>query len=263
MFFYLSKILWFFANPANLLLMALCLGAVLVYRRRDRWGRRLLALSAVMAVVVTFVPVGANMILVLENRFPVVEKPPETVDGIIVLGGVVNELVTKARGQVSIGGAVERLTEFASLSKRYPSAKLIFTGGSGKLLSQDVKEGDAVDPLLEALGVDRDRVMIDNRSRNTHENAQYSMELGDPLPGETWLLVTSAFHMPRSMGVFRKAGWDVLAYPVDFNLQGKTIYLAEFSFITGLVQLTAATHEWLGLAFYRLTGRTDALFPGP
>lgn len=263
MFFYLSKILWFFADPGNLLLIALCLGAVLVYRRRDWIGRRLVSLAALLAIVATVVPIGSNLMIVLENRFPIPGEPPENIDGIVVLGGVVNELVTRARGQVSIGGSIERLTEFAALSKQYPKAKLVFTGGSGKLLSQDVKEGDAVGPLLRQLGVDPDRLLIDNQSRNTFENAAMTLELAKPHPDETWLLITSAFHMPRSVGVFRKAGWNIIPYPVDFYYTGEPVFVPGFSFLGGLNALSSATHEWLGLIFYWLTGKTDSLFPGP
>ncbi|MBT5561067.1 MAG: YdcF family protein [Rhodospirillaceae bacterium] len=263
MFFYLSKIFWFFANPGNVLLIVLCLGAALVFRRRDKLGRRLLAIAAVLSLIVAVVPIGVNLIIVLENRFPVVHQLPEKVDGIIVLGGVVDEVVTKSRGQISIGGAVERLTEFASLSKKYPNAKLVFTSGSGKLLTQDIKEGDAVGPSLEGLGVDINRVQIENQSRNTYENAVMSKQLVNPDPAETWILITSAFHMPRTVGIFRQVGWKALPYPVDFQFTNEFLFTLTFNLIGGYGLLSQAIHEWLGLIFYRLTDKTDSLFPGP
>ncbi|NQU58073.1 MAG: YdcF family protein, partial [Rhodospirillales bacterium] len=263
MFFYLSKIFWFFADPGNVLLIALCLGAALVFRRRDKLGRRLLALAALSSFLIAVVPIGENLLIVLENRFPVVQTLPDEVDGIIVLGGVVNEVVSKSRQQISIGGAVERLTEFAALSKKYPYAKLVFTSGSGKLLTQNIKEGDAVGPLLLALGVDMNRVQIENQSRNTYENAVMSKQLVNPAPDETWVLITSAFHMPRTVGIFRQAGWKVLPYPVDFNFQGAPVYTPTFNLLGGFGYLSRAIHEWLGLGFYWLTDKTDSLFPGP
>lgn len=263
MFFYLSKIFWFFTDPGNVLLIALCLGAVLVFRRRDKLGRRLLAVAAIVSLFVAIVPIGENLLIVLENRFPVVRNLPGKVDGIIVLGGVVNEVVSRSRGQISIGGSVERLSEFAVLSKKYPLAKLVFTSGSGKLLTQDIKEGDAVGPLLADLGVDMDRLIIESQSRNTYENALMSKQLVDPAPGETWILVTSAFHMPRTVGIFRQAGWPVLPYPVDFHFRSEYNFVPTFNMLGGFGYLSRAIHEWLGLAFYRLTGKTDELFPGP
>jgi uncharacterized SAM-binding protein YcdF (DUF218 family) len=263
MFFYLSKIFWFFADPGNVLLIALCLGAALVFRRRDKLGRRLLALAAGMSLFIAVVPIGQNLLIVLENRFPVARNLPDKVDGIIVLGGILNEVITKSRGQISIGGAIERLTEFAALSKKYPLAKLVFTSGSGKLLSQNIKEADMVGPLFVSLGIDVDRVIIENQSRNTYENAQMSKQLLNPDPDETWIVVTSAFHMPRTVGVFRQAGWRVLPYPVDFNFTGEPAFAPTFNMISGFRYLSRAVHEWLGLVFYWLTDKTDSLFPGP
>jgi len=263
MFFYMSKIFWFFIDPGNLLLMALCLGAILIYRRRDRFGRWLLSFTALMALIIAILPIGRNFIVVLENRFPIVQTLPEKVDGIIVLGGVVDEVVSKARGQISVGGAVERLTNFAALSKQYPGAKLLFTSGSGKLLSQDFKEGDVVGPLLADLGVDMERLIIESQSRNTYENAQLSKRLVQPLPGETWILITSAFHMPRSVGIFRQVGWDVIPFPVDFHLNGDFDFAPTFNLVGGTKSLSLAIHEWLGLFVYWLTDRSDAFFPGP
>lgn len=263
MFFYMSKIFWFFADPGNVLLIALCLGSLLIYRRRDKLGRWLVSFAALMAILIAIVPVGTNLRLLLENRFPIVEELPEKVDGIIVLGGVVDEVVTVARGQMSIGSAVERLTEFAKLSNKYPEAKLVFTSGSGKLLTQNIKEGEVVGDLLRTLGVDMSRLIVESNSRNTYENALMSMELVEPKPDETWVLITSAFHMPRSVGIFRKLGWNVLPYPVDFYLQGDEHFEISFNLIGGLNSFSGGLHEWLGLAFYWLTDKTDTLFPGP
>jgi uncharacterized SAM-binding protein YcdF (DUF218 family) len=263
MFFYISKVFWFFIDPSNLLLMALCLGTLLIYHRRERLGRRLLSFTAVMAVIIATVPIGHNLLVVLENRFSAVQTLPGKIDGIIVLGGVVDEVLTKARGKISIGGAIERLTSFAALSKRYPNAKLLFTGGSGKLLSQTIKEGDVVGSLLVDLGVDVERLIIENQSRNTHENALLSKQLVQPLSGEIWILITSAFHMPRSVGVFRQAGWDVIPFPVDYHLKGDLGLVLTFNLVGGMSFLSRAIHEWLGLLIYWLTDRSDAFFPGP
>ncbi len=263
MFFYLSKILWFLANPGNILLITLVVGVVLLGGRRARAGRVALVLCALTAVFMATVPVGKAMIMTLENRFPINQKLPDRVDGIITLGGVVNEIVTKSRGQISVGGGISRLLEFATLAKRYPNAKLVFTGGSGKLLSQDIKEADVLEPLLAILGMDPNRVIYENKSRNTYENATLTKSLINPGPDETWVLVTSAFHMPRSMGVFRKAGWQIIPYPVDYAYAADATLTPFFDLPGGLVRLAAGLHEWLGLVFYRLTGKTDHIFPAP
>ena len=263
MFFYLSKIFWFFASPGNLMFIFIATGTVLLWLKWRRSGTFLVSVGAVALLLFAILPFREWMMLPLENRFPVVHQLPKKVDGIIALGGVVNPAITKARGQITMGGAVERLTEFARLARHFPDAKLVFTGGSGDLFRQDVKEGDLLDPLLDTLGLDKRRVLVENQSRNTVENATLTRQLAKPKPGEVWLLITSAFHMPRTVGVFRQAGWKIVPYPVDYNLEGEAKSSLSFNVLSGMYGIEAGLHEWLGLIFYRLTGKTDALFPGP
>ena len=105
--------------------------------------------------------------------------------------------------------------------------------------------------------------MFEDRSRNTHENAVFSHALAQPKPGETWVLITSAFHMPRAVGAFRRAGWTVVPYPVDYALEPDPPMSWQMDFLGAMGTLRSAVHEWTGLAAYRLTGKTDALFPAP
>ena len=263
MFFTLSKVLWFIANPGNLLLIGFAAGVGLLKTRWRRPGERLLLGCVLVGAFLAVVPVGAWMLGTLEDRFPAVTEPPSKVDGIIVAGGIVDPVMTHDRGQLSIGGAVERLFAMAALAKRYPGAKLIFTGGSGALLDQDKKEARLIAPLLRDLGVDPARVTFEAQSRNTAENAAFSRRLADPKAGETWLLVTSAFHMPRAVGCFRRVGWPVVPYPVDYLTRGESAPPIHFNFGYGVGSFAGAVHEFIGLAVYRLTGRTDALFPAP
>jgi len=260
MFFSLSKILWGFAAPANLLLSLLAIGGILLWTRWWRFGRGMVALVTLLFLAIATLPIGSWMLQPLENRFPMVTTLPPQVDGIIVLGGVVSPVLTVERGTVAVGDTVERLTEFATLAKRYPQARLIFTGGTGSLTRQELKEADVVGPIWRQIGLDDGRIEYENQSRNTHENAVLSFPLARP--HETWILVTSAFHMPRAVGCFRKAGWTILPYPVDYKT-GKVVAVDSFNVAGHLSGLEAAVREWLGLAFYRLTGRTDSLFPGP
>ena len=140
---------------------------------------------------------------------------------------------------------------------------MVFSGGSGDLLIQELKEAPLVAPLLRQLGVDPGRVIIEDQSRNTAENAVFSRRLAKPRPGETWLLITSAFHMPRTVGSFRQAGWRVTPYPVDYRTRGKGALPFRFNFIGGVASLDSALHEYLGLLFYWITGKTNELYPGP
>jgi uncharacterized SAM-binding protein YcdF (DUF218 family) len=125
------------------------------------------------------------------------------------------------------------------------------------------KESDFAPGLMAELGIDPARVIFERDSRNTYENALYTKRLAEPGPDEVWLLVTSAFHMPRAVGVFRQAGWRVVPYPVDYQSGGLDHAGLGFDLVGGLDLIDLAVHEWLGLGAYRAFGWTDALYPGP
>lgn len=260
--FILSKVLWWFISLDNLFAAGLIGAALLLLSPWRKWGARLTILTAAVATFFAVVPVGDIAIRALENRFPIPQILPEKVDGIIALGGIVDQFLSENRGQVSIGNGVERLTEMVRLANRYPEAKVFFTGGSGNLFRQDLKESTVVRQLLDELGFDSGRVVFEEQSRNTVENAEFTKALVNPQDGQTWLLVTSAFHMPRSVGCFRAADFDVIPYPVDYITKNEPFAL-QFTVINGVSRANAALHEWLGLLSYYLMGRTDALFPAP
>lgn len=263
MFFDLSKILWLLFNPGSVLVALFVAGAVLGWTRWRRGGVALVTLAALLALIVATLPFGVVLLRDLENRFPVVDALPAHVDGIIVLGGMVDQFVTQARRQVAVNGAVERLIAFAELARRYPDARLIFSGGSGRLGRPETTEAAALAPYVEHLGLDPRRIAFEGESRNTYENALFTFRLAQPQPGETWILITSAAHMPRAVGCYRRVGWRVLPYPVDFQTTGGETLDPTFDFAGGLASLGSALHHWVGLVVYRVTGRTDALFPGP
>jgi len=263
MAFWLSKLLWVAVNPGSLLLIFLVLGAVLTRTRWRRLGAWLVGLTTTAFLAIAVLPT-AWPIAVLEDRFPAVTTPPARVDGIVVLGGAGKLRVTERRGQVSLNEHAERMTAFVALARRYPDARLVFTGGSGSLRPGPLRETDLARRLFADLGLDPARVVFERESRNTYENAVNTKALVEPGPGETWLLVTSAMHMPRAVGVFRAVGWEVTPYPVDYVTTGDPPALEwRFALDRGLRSLSVGTHEWLGLVAYYLMGRTPSLFPGP
>lgn len=261
--FVVAKVFWFLVHPGNLFIMALLVATALLWTRWRRLGRAALAVLALAGLVVAVVPFGQWLTVALENRFPPPRELPLRVDGIIVLGGAVNPVLTKARGQVAVGGSIERLLFFADLAGRYTSARLVFTGGSGSLFDQDLKEAEGARRMLDRFGLDTSRVLFEDQSRNTYENAVLSQKLARPRAGETWLLITSAQHMPRAVGVFRKLGWPVTPFPVDYRSDGSYRRRPMFNFIGGLGGLASGLKEWLGLASYYASGRSAAFFPGP
>jgi uncharacterized SAM-binding protein YcdF (DUF218 family) len=264
MFFALSKIAGFFALPANLLMAIGIAGLVLLCTRFRRLASWLLVTSVVFIAIAGWSPLGNVLILPLEQRFAPFDPSRGPPDGIVVLGGAIAPAVSAARGVVALNEAAERLTVTAALAHRYPKARIVFSGGSNAVFSDAIAEAPFAVDELEALGVAPDRITAEEQSRNTIENAVFSRLVAQPKPGERWLLVTSAYHMPRAVAAFRAAGFPVEAYPVDWRTRGPIDALVPFASLSdGLARTDAAVHEWIGLLTYRLSGRTKELFPAP
>ncbi len=263
MFFVLSKTLGIILLPTNLLVLLGIFGVLLLATRFALLGRKLLVASILLLAICGFLPVGNLLLYPLENRFPRWEAARAAPDGIIVLGGPIDADLSVAHGTPVISGEPDRIVAAAELAYKYPNARLVFTGGSANLISNDAKEADFAVEIFEALGIDKSRLIVERRSRNTYENAIFSKALVAPKPGERWLLVTSAFHMPRAVGLFRKVGFAVEPFPVDWRVGRGAEVLALSQAVGGLARTDTAVREWIGLLVYRLVGRTDALFPGP
>lgn len=263
MFYVLSKIAWALLRPSNFLMLGLAFGALLLVFGWQRAGTWLVVALAALLLVVGSLPVGSWLLLPLESRFPVDPPLPDQVAGVIVLGGALEPDLTAPRGVPAMNEAGERVTALLALARRLPEARIVFTGGLGEFLEEGPSEASAVPPLVRAHGLDPARVILEARSRNTYENAVFSRDLVAPAPGSCWLLVTSAFHIPRAVGVFRQVGWNVLPYPVDFRIRGEVKGLSDFNVADRLVELDLAVHSWLGMAVYALTGRSSAFFPAP
>lgn len=264
MLYYLSKAFWLVAQPGNLFVLLVAVGGVLLFTRWQRLGRYLIFLVAVAAVATAVLPVGRWLLMPLEDRFPALTALPDKVDGVIMLGGAVSTFLTEARGQPSVNEHAERFIAFADLARRYPMAKLVFAGGGPKLRGGAYREADASREVMQWLGMDTSRVVFDRESRNTFENVVNAKALADPIPGQVWLLVTSAFHMPRAVGIFRAQGWPVVAYPVDYQTgAGEDDPAQAMDFQTNLDQMSLAIKEWIALLANKLLGHSDTLFPSP
>ena len=264
MFFVVSKILGFFALPSNDILALGLIGLALMYTRFARAGRGLATASIVLFAAFGLLPLGKMLIEPLENRFPPWDAARGVPDGIVVLGGAIDPEYAAARGAPDLNEAAERITVVADLARKYPSARILYSGGNGRLAFRGGAEAQFAGALIESFGVSESRLILEDRSRNTAENAIFSLQLATPKPAERWLLVTSAYHMPRAMGVFRKARFAVEAYPVDYRTRGGADLLIPFDDVaSGLRRTDTATREWIGLMAYWLTGRSAELFPGP
>lgn len=264
MFFVFSKVFWFFAQPLNFAIILMALTFLLLVWRWRRLAMTTAAIAFLVLGLGAWTTLGALMINPLENRFQRPDALPAKVDGIIVLGGGFEGGVNLVRGGYELNASGDRFVEAAILARRHPEAKVVVTGGTGTLLLDGEADGVTAPRLLTALGVEPERLILESKSRNTYENAVFTKEMVEAKPGETWLLITSAFHMPRSMGLFRKAGFEVTPWPTDYRASGvETVGLAEDNPQDSLQNMAIAAREWAGLLAYWLAGRTDQLLPAP
>ena len=259
MLFTLMKLVSAALLPSAFLVLCATAGLLL---HRWRAGRALIVFGIAGLFACLALPLGNWALRPIEDRFPQVTDPPTHLDGVIVLGGSIDELTSLDRGTPVIAAAANRLTTFAILARQYPDAKLVFTGGSGRIEQGEATEAQYARQLLVDLGVPAKRMVFEDKSRTTAENANFTRDLVQPKPGEVWALVTSASHMPRSVGVFRKAGWPVLAWPVGYMTRDRIVAVDLF-FGAKLATLDLAAHEWTGLLVYWLTGKIDSLLPSP
>ena len=252
----LGAIAWHVLSVGDWLVLILLAGVLLGWRRRGKLGAALVKASALGFAAVLFLPVGSWAIAPLENRFPVPTLPP-SIDGIVVLTGAINVRATLKRDQPIFYPYAERITTAVTLARRFPKARIVVPGGVDR--PGEPSEAIVHRELLVALGVDGSRIETENRSHNTCENASDAYQQVRPRAGERWVLVTSAFHLPRAVACFRHVGWDVIPYPAGYKAQD-----AEGAGVASNLQiLRLALHEWVGLLGYYLEGRIDDVFPGP
>ncbi|MEM1388036.1 MAG: YdcF family protein [Pseudomonadota bacterium] len=252
-FFIASKVFWAMVQPEAILCAIIIAAAVLLRTPWYRWGRRFALLAALCVLALSFLPVWRPLLVPLENVYPANPDLPQSVAGIIVLGGAEVADMTSVWQQPAVNEAGERFLEAMALARRFPDAKLIFTGGSGAL-RPDRSGAEVAQQIFEAAGFTGERTVYERRSRNTDENARFLHDMIGAEPGP-WVLITSAFHIHRSVATFCAAGWrEIIPYPVDFRSGGRAQ-----GFATNLNYLGRASKEWIGLLAYRMTGR--ALLP--
>jgi uncharacterized SAM-binding protein YcdF (DUF218 family) len=264
LFFFLSKTVGIMLLPTNFLIGLGLVGVLLMATRFASLGRRFVIAVIVLFAVCGYSPLGSWVLYSLESRFPPWDEAKGAPDGIVVLGGSIDPVLSAAHGGAVVKSAGDRSIAAAALARRYPNARIVFSGGSGNLIDDDAKEADYAASLFESLGISKQRLTMERQSRNTNENAEFSKAIAAPKNGERWLLVTSAYHMPRSVGLFRKAGFAVEPYPVDWRVAGRAD-LVSFQIlpVEGMANIDAGVREWIGLVAYRIAGKTSDLFPGP
>lgn len=263
MFFSISKIAGAIVDPSNALAIAILIAAGCLFFKRYRTAARIMLALVILIGAITLLPIPSLLIWPLEQRFARPDPLPREVDGIILLGGAQNPRMTRAYGTPALGGGATTMTGFLWLARAYPEAKLVFTGGSGSLRPGTPPETETARLFFIQQGLDPARVLFEDKARNTAENAAHAKALAGPKPGETWLLVAQAIHMPRAVGAFRRIGWNVVPYPESYRVEPQIRFEPAPSVGHALAMLGAGLHEWIGLAVYYTSGRSDRLLPAP
>jgi uncharacterized SAM-binding protein YcdF (DUF218 family) len=252
MFFGLSKLFWFVCAPSHIAVWLVLAAAILIYLKRVRAAHWCAAISAAILIVFGFTPVSLWLMQPLENAYP---RPPlpQHIDGILILGGGTDGEIFASRGVINPNHGLTRLAAGYQLAREHPEARVVFTGGPFPL-SDPRSEALAAQKILTGLGLPKERLTLEANSLNTWENFVFSRQLVKPKDGETWVLVTSAFHMPRAMRIASKVKWKMIPWPSDY-LTGADSHFEYTYFVSNQERADLAIHEAIGLAVYRLTGK--------
>ncbi len=255
--------IWLFLQPSNLFLILFLIGLILIWKNHRKSGLSILTACAVFYSMVMFGPLTSWLMAPLEKRFSShtnhVGNAPYS--GIIILAGAERLKLSTKHNQVTLSGAAERLIEAAKLARQFPDLPIIYSGGgqSENILS----ESQIARKYFTEAGIDLSRIRFEDKSYNTYTNALETKKHIQRHETGQWLLVTSAFHMPRAVGAYRSAQINIQPYPVDYRTYLKASLINKPNAGQGLYQLDFAMHEWVGLLAYYISGRNEAFFPAP
>jgi uncharacterized SAM-binding protein YcdF (DUF218 family) len=255
--FQISKILWGLFQPTSLILFIFIAAASFLIAGRTKTALRLFAGAIALFLLCGFSPLSDWLLGSLEDRATAMAATGlDGASGIIVLGGGLEGEV-QPHGLAAMDKYGGRLAETTKLALRYPSLPIIFSGGDARLvkLGGEAPEAEFARRFFERYGISPPRLILEGHARNTFENASLTAMLLRPKPEQNWILVTSAFHMPRAKALFEGQGFHVLAYPVDYraNRQHRS-KRGLGSFFDPFRRIDLAAKEWAGIVVYWLRG---------
>lgn len=263
----ISRAVWLLIQPGNLLYILLLIGLIITAysnakSRYRKLGRRLITVCMTLFFLIGFTGLSKWVMWPLEARFDQYRNKTDNTPyaGIIVLGGAEKPSQSTASQQATLNHGAERLIETAALARLYPNLPIIQSGGT-RPAPDGLSENDVAEIFFTQAGIELSKIRFERNSYNTHSNANESKVLIQPSEKGKWLLVTSAFHMPRSVGAFRRAGINFQPYPVDYKTTLKYEGLFDIGFADNLRLFDLAIHEYVGLFAYYITGRSSSLFP--
>ena len=259
MSFYLSKVLWLIINPFNILIFLLLITICFLLLKKNKFTYFFLSLFLIFLVSFGMLPVGKYLIYKLEKYYHNTIILPDKVDGLLILGGATNPFLSDEFNQINLNGSVERLIEAIRLIKIYTETKIIFSGGSGSIQKPKMDHARIAKQFFMQIGLDTDKMIFENKSRNTYENILYSKKIAKPKKNERWIVITSAFHMNRTIFIGEKNDWLLTPYAVDFTQPKKFKFKPNLDLLNNLNQMQRGSHEWIGLITYYLMGRTSRI----
>ena len=239
-------------------------GLGLYFAGWKKWGGRILVTAMILFAGLGILPIGTHILNGLETRYPrvTIDSLPDNIAGIIVLGGMISTSTSESYDYTNLNSNATRLYDFIRLHKTFPESKAIYSGGNGKLWALQTLPETHLRKSLPALGVNPADIIFESKSRNTYENAVFSKKIADPKPGENWIVVTSAFHMPRTIAIFCSQGWSVIPFPAGhITLKNPSYYPATSYMIDEHFKLHVAVREWIGILAYRIFGKTSMVLP--
>ena len=260
MSFYLSKIIWLLLNPFNVFIFFTILTIFLYLVSFKKISIIIFLINSLFLFFISFFPIGSYLIYQIEKEYHLNTVIPKKLDGILILGGATNPLMFKEFNQISVNGSAERLIESVNLIKKFKNSKVVFSGGSGIMNRPDLDHSQVAELFYKKMGLENNRIIFENNSRNTYENIIFSKEIANPQKGQNWLLITSASHMKRAILIGQKHDWQLIPYAVDFKTLKKFKFMPSLNLLSNLNAFQQGSHEWLGLISYYLMQRTNKIF---
>ena len=260
MSFYLSKILWLILNPFNFFIFVNIITIFLYFINFKRISLFIFLINFIFLLTISIFPIGNFLIHKIEKEYHLKNMVPNNLDGILILGGATSPTLFKEFNQVSVNDSAERLIESVKIIKEFKNSKIIFSGGSGVVGRPELGHAEAAKFFYKKMEINTDRIIFENKSRNTYENILFSNEIVNPRKNEKWLLITSASHMKRALLIGLKQDWKLIPYAVDFKIRKKYEFKPSFNLLSNLNSFQQASHEWLGLISYYFMKRTDRIF---
>jgi uncharacterized SAM-binding protein YcdF (DUF218 family) len=258
--YFISKFIWHLLTPLNFLIILIIFGFFLKILNKRMLSKIFFSFSFFFFIIVGVFPLGNFLLFKLEQNYQTLSTIPNDIDGILILGGPSSNSLTRQHDQVSFNEAGERLTEAIKIIRNFSPNKIIFSGGS---YGQTFENSHAyvAKKFFSEIGIDVNNFYFEYQSRNTYENILFSKKIANPVKDEKWLIITSSFHMKRTIQVAEKLEWDLIPYPVDFRTGKYFSFKPSFvNFLENFNAYNLAAHEFVGLFSYYILGRTNKFY---